>query len=202
MMNRRAFFLSGPACLVGCTHEDKYHYHPTTNGHLLSWQNDGAVPEWFSMNEVDSRLDLAVDRAVAHLAIYGTPEALVRATARGYKYVGFDAARFKADASPTGWASGMYSGPSHPIALAFWSRAKGNDVPPDAPPWTAYQWPQRPDPAWDWGVEPPAFPALGHEIGHAIWGAAFEHGWTPPVVAGFSILAVKNWEGDCAYSHE
>ena len=125
----------------------------------------------------------------------------------------FDAVRFKAGASPTGWASGAWLPRERVIMLAFWSRAKGNVVPPDAPPWTVYTWGDlRPDPKYDWGYEPPPGPAEGHELGHA-WatrkfglqlGAAFEHSWWPPIVnppsaAQLAAERLKgiDWNLDC-----
>lgn len=185
--------------LPGCG-EEKYHYDATPAGHLLSWQNVGSVPDWYALEDVGSQLDAAVDVAVVHLWRYGASEEYVRLVARSHRYIGIDMPYFATDASQTGRASGMYSGPSNPIMLAFWSRARGNDIPPEAPQWTVYSWPQRPDPAWDWGTTP-HFPALGHEIGHAIWGGSFEHNWTPPIVNGLSLAAheVPDWTGRCVY---
>lgn len=166
-----------PACHV----EEKYSYRQTPCGYYLSFQNVGSLPDWYTQEELGILFDQAVDAAVLYLDRYGASEELVRNVARAHQYVVFDMPRFATSASNTGWASGMYSGPSNPIVLAFWSRAAGNDVPVDAPPWTVYSWPTRPDPAWDWGVTP-HLPALAHEWGHAIWGGDFEH------VAGFPTI--------------
>lgn len=200
-MNRILAVLTLALLLPACGNE-KYDYLRTPAGYSLAWENVGAVDALYSLNDILDSFDMAVERAKTHLAKYGVAPQTVESYAKSCKHIGIDGARFKIDASPTGYASGAYYVGHQRIVLAFWTRASGNVVPPDAPAWTVYSWPQRPDPAYDWGVEPPSFPALGHEIGHAIFGGAFEHGWTPPVVAGFSVLAVPNWEGHCAYLHE
>lgn len=194
------------ALLLPACREEKYHYSPTPNGLMLSWQNVGAVPGWYPLSEVGLKLEGAVEDAVVYLAKYAAPPELVRAMGRNHKYIGWDAARFAISASETGYASGAWFPGSKTIMLAFWSRTKGNVVPADAPPWTVYSWPSRPDPAYDWGYEPPAFPAMGHELGHGIWGAQFEHGWTPPVVGGASLLATgaqpEDWRDRCVIMYE
>lgn len=183
--------------LSGCN-DSKYHFSSTPKGYQLSWQNVGAIPALFTGAEIGAIFDSAVEvDAVAHLGKYGISPEMVKAIARGCEVVGFDAARFKASSSPTGWASGAQIGTR--ICVAFWSRARGDVVPPDAPSWTVYSWPERPSPAFDWGV-PPYFPALGHEIGHAIYGARFEHGWTPPLVSGYErVNSPPDFSGQCAY---
>ncbi len=188
------------AALLPSCGPEKYDFRQTPGGNSLAWENVGAVPDWYSLNDIHLAFDAAVEDAVAYLARYGAAPEFVRSVARGHQHVGFDAARFQIAASPTGWASGAYFQGSPRIALAFWSRARGNVVPADAPPWTVYSWPQRPDPAFDWGVEPPVFPALGHEIGHAIWGPQFEHSWTPPAVAGYAVSQVPDWGKECVYA--
>lgn len=200
-MKRREFIgLGTGALLAGCVRE-KYEYRSTPEGHLLSWQNDEAVPGWYSLLEIETLFDRAVDGSAAYLWRYGAAEALVRAMAKSHKHVGFDAARFRTDASPTGWASGLYSG--NGIAVTFWSRAKGDEVPADAPAWTVYEWGSlRPVPKYDWGYVPPQFPALAHEIGHAIYGPTFEHSWTPPIVNPPSLAALAaekkiDWNLEC-----
>lgn len=200
---RKAAVLLSFLLIPACGSEEKYHYSRTPNGMLLSWQNIGSVPDWYSVDEVGLRLEGAVDDAVAYLARYGASEDLVRSVAASHKYIGFDMPRFAISASGTGYASGAYFFGHNTIMLAFWSRAKGNVVPSTAPPWTVYSWPTRPDPAYDWGYEPPAFSALAHEIGHGIWGPNFEHGWTPPLAAGYSILSSsKDWTDECVYADE
>lgn len=176
--------------LAGCfARDEKYDYRVTAAGYQLAWENVGAVPARYTLEAIGARFDVAVEHAVAHLAKYGVPAEQVRSQARAYKHIGYDAARFAISASPTGWAAGAWSGDYRIIQLAFWARAKGNVVPADAPPWTVYTWGAlRPDPKYDWGYEPPPFPALGHELGHAIYGPQFEHGWTPPVVTASGFL--------------
>lgn len=187
--------------LLGCGNEDPYTYTPTPKGYALSWQNVGAVPDWYSLSGIGSLFDGSVEDAVLYLGKYGAAPELVRSVTAQHRNVGFDAARFAIRASGTGWASGAYIAQKRQILLAFWTRVKGDVVPADAPAWTVYSWPTRPSPAYDWGEIPKAFPALGHEIGHALYGPAFEHGWTPPVVAGAALAAfgTTSWEGDCAY---
>lgn len=197
-MTRRQFVLGVPAAaLAACARPDRYHFHSTPAGHTLAWENHGAVPGWYGAAEIDQLLDGAVEGAVAYLAKYGAHPELVRDLARAHRIIGIDLARFAIPASPTGWASGVYYDGSRRIGVAFWSRASGDVVPADAPAWTAYQWPTRSVPAWDWGVVPRAFPALGHELGHAIYGPLFEHGWTPPVVGGYSVGSVADYRDDC-----
>jgi hypothetical protein len=195
----RREFLAGAAAvplLGSCSRSEKYDYKTTPAGYRLAWENVGAVPDWYSLGEIHTTFDGAVEAACTYLAKYGALPELVRAVAHGHKHVGFDAARFATSDSPTGWASGIWTY-GH-IGLAFWSRAKGDTVPDTAPPWTVYEWGSiRPAPKYDWGFEPPAFPALGHELGHAIWGPAFEHGWAPPIVSGAAPADAKDWSYDC-----
>lgn len=198
-MRRSILVCLGMTLLPACGAE-KYDYFSTPAGYRLAWENVGAVPGWYSLVEIGMKFDGAVEEAVAYLDRYGVEAEVVRAVARSHRHIGFDAARFAIDASHTGWASGAYYTGSSRVALAFWSRAKGDVVPDDAPAWTVYSWPERPSPAYDWGFGPPFFPALGHEYCHAFFGPMAEHvpGY-PPVVRGVSLASIGKWEGDCAY---
>lgn len=185
---------------LGCR-DEQFHYTATPARHALAWQNIESVPGWYSAEQIGAQLDGAVDAAVVYLGRYGVEEARTRAVAHAHRYVGFDMPRFKAGASPTGWASGAYYEGGRQIVLAFWSRARGDVVPAEAPQWTVYSWPTRPSPKYDWGTTP-HFPALGHEIGHAIYGPTFEHTWVPPVVNGRLSLEASQelfayWQEHC-----
>lgn len=200
-----------PACLI--EKEERYDFQGTPAGLAFAWENVGAVPAWYSVRDIHGRFEQATERAVSYLAPYGATEAEVREIARANRHVSFDACRFKTPASPTGWAAGSWVPDARMMLYAFWSRAKADVVPPEAPAWTAYTWGElRPSPRYDYGVPDPSFPACGHEFGHA-WatrrfgralGAKFEHGWTPPLVnpSGPALLAEaarpgRDWSRDC-----
>lgn len=62
-------------------------------------------------------------------------------------------------------------------------------------------------PEEDFISTPRGYSLSWHNVGavealYSIWGGRFEHGWTPPVVAGMSVSWVMSWEGECAYCHE
>ncbi len=197
-MSRGLLLVLCALLLPSCLSRESEDYIPTADGYRLSWNNVGAVPALYTRDGIGDRFDEAVGNAVTHLAKYGLSEKAVREMAALHRYIGYDAARFQIDASPTGWASGAYYSQSRGIVLAFWGRASGDVVPADAPAWTVYSWPTRPSPAFDWGYEPPPFPALGHELCHAFFGPQAEHipGY-PPVVGGFSVLGFKDWSFEC-----
>lgn len=167
--------------LLSCWEHDENNYLGTPKGYKVEFHNIGSLPDWYSQEEVLTFLDNAIEDAAVYLWKYGVSQSTVEQYARSYKYVAYDMPRFAITASETGWASGAWSQQYRTIQLAFWARAKADIVPSWAPPWTVYSWPTRPSPAFDYGTTP-HYPATAHEIGHAIFGAAFEHGWTPPIV--------------------
>lgn len=124
--------------------------------------------------EILSEYDSAVVRAGDHLARYGLPFSTVQAMAWSTDHYVMPGYKFRVPGSPTGWASGLLSGSRIVVA---WDTKGSLDGTPHAP-------------------------VLGHELGHIYYGPAFEHTWTPPVVAfrtrdGSPLPPM--WVGECSY---
>jgi hypothetical protein len=107
--------------------------------------------------EILEEFDRAVERAAKHLAKYGVTRDQTVGTARSCRFNLVPGYRFKTSASETGWATGQAWIWERVIQLA-WDAANASG-------------------------EPKA-PAIGHELGHILFGERFEHGWTPPLVSG------------------
>lgn len=141
---------------------------------------------WYTEDDFRLMMEVALNDAKAHLWKYGVTPEQVEALCRGISFDVVDDWNIKTIDSPTGYAAGIEA--PGLIWVTLWQYhyaliAGAADPPPwaDAPPWTVYPVP------WNtkymsWGSGPHYCPALGHELGHAIWGPDFEHTWTPPIV--------------------
>lgn len=103
--------------------------------------------------EILAEFDASMAAAIAHLAKYGVTPVQTTATARQCRFNIKAGSKFPSKYSPTGMAAGE-----------TWIRERVVQV------------------AWD--TNPASnrhVPALGHELGHIIFGEKFEHGWAPPL---------------------
>lgn len=142
----------------------------TPGGYSINWKPVGTT------EDVEAELDAEVEWAIQWFVAQGHGEAWVRGVAQRQVYDVEDHCAFMVF-HPSGvvWASGLQEDCGHLIRLAYYSLERGDVVPPDAPAWTVMRngYNQR---DWWWGnPDKKRLPALRHELGHALFGACFEH---------------------------
>ena len=161
-----------PWLLIGCK-DDKGHtcVHYTEDtplGYRYSFEKIGTE------EDVAAELDAAITAAIAAFPERPDAEAVAKATI----WIVKDSAAFMSSNFQT-WASGEqidgHDNCPGKIILAYYSVGRANtlaEVPPSAPWWTVQfnglRW-------WYADVDKPRVPALRHELGHALYGACFEH---------------------------
>lgn len=170
-----------PTVLLGCSMFKKKGSdewgEPTPAGYRVEWTDKGTTSGGVKTKpEILALFDLAIDRAQHYLIDkYGADRGKVALFARGTRYHLVDDKRIPTDASGTGFASGItYEGHIQICLMSRRVAASRGAVPSTAPPWTVVD---LGDGTWSYGVidEARPFPALGHELGHRLYGAGFEH---------------------------
>jgi hypothetical protein len=165
--------------LGGCQEEEERDFEVSPAGYYVSFAGYGGAPV-AEVPELYRLFDESVTRAAGELYRYGVDPATTESVAHGTGFLLIDHIRFQV---PDGrWATGANFGKEIWVALhRRQSLPAGSPFPADALPWTCFI-----GSAGDtrFGVWTPSdtYPALGHEIGHTIYGATFEHTWTPPIV--------------------
>jgi hypothetical protein len=167
--------------LAGCQkdHIDQEPFLITDAGYAVRWQDDGTLDQGlYTKAELYAAFDAAVERSAGYLAKYGAQPSQVLAAAHGSAFTLIDNRRFW---MPSTWVSGCNS-MTGSIMVVYWGTKTGATLPVDlACPWTAAFNPA--NGLWYWGIDPKPYPALGHELGHSLYGATFEHpelGWRWP----------------------
>ncbi len=171
--------LLAPTCLLGCQEDKERSYDLSPAGYSVAFAGYGGAPV-AEVPELYRLFDEAVTRAAGELYRYGVDPASTEAVARGTGFLLIDHIRFQV---PDGrWATGANFGKEIWVALhRRQSLPPGSPFPSDALPWTCLI---HSSGETRFGVWTPSdtYPALGHEIGHTIFGPAFEHTYFPPVV--------------------
>ena len=164
-----------PTCLLGCLQEEEeIDFARTPEGYAVHFTG---ISGTYTQDELLKEFDGAVIRAAGELYRYGVDPLTTEAVAHGAGYVIFDHIRFQV---PDGrWAAGANFGKE--IHLALHRRYSANAYPPEALPWTCFIHSSGEHRYGIWNPND-TYPALGHELGHTIFGPAFEHTYFPPIV--------------------
>lgn len=169
--------LTALTALIGCSGRDKRpEWTKTPAGYSVQWYDQGTVATGrLTLAEILNLFDQkAIPSAINHLAQYGATPGEVKRAAYSHAFRLIDNKNFPTSASGTGFAGGMVQ--ENFIYLALYSRkvvATREEIPVDAPPWTIAAFAGK----WSYGILDPErpFPAIGHELGHTIYGNGFEH---------------------------
>ncbi len=162
--------------LAGCREERERDFVLTPQGYSVEFAGYGGEPV-APIEEIYAEFDKAVVKAAGELYRYGVDQTTTESIAHGTGFVLIDAIRFQV---PDGrWATGANFGKE--IWVAMHRRISGTEFHANALPWTCFI---HSSGEYRYGIYTPGdcFPALGHEIGHTIFGPAFEHTYFPPVV--------------------
>jgi hypothetical protein len=170
-----------PTCLLGgCEEEKERTYELTPNGYFVAFDGYQGTP-YATVPELYAAFDAAMIRAAGELYRYGVQPETTEAVARKVGFLLIDNTRFQV---PDGrWAYGANFGEEMWIGLyRDQSAAPGTPFPADAIPWTCRIGTSTGKTYWAvWNIND-LYPTLGHEIGHTIFGNAFEHTYFPPII--------------------
>lgn len=166
--------------LMGCRKERETEFELSPEGFPVLYAGSNGLT--IEKAELYRLFDGAITRAAGELYRYGVDPATTRSVAYGTGFVLIDSARFL---TPDGrWAYGANFG-----GKEIWvgihrdhSGPPGTPYPADALPWTCRVGTTSGKSYWAVWNPDDTYPALGHEIGHTIFGAAFEHTYFPVVV--------------------
>lgn len=166
-------------------------FDTTQAGYGVRFEDRGSIAlSYYPLAQAYAWFDQSVDNhSVAYLAKYGVTAEMVRGTAFGTKMYLYDTWRH--EDGFTGRAT-FIAGHVAAIEVCLYRGAhvETGFVPPSSVNGYAV-------PSWTWLYRPESgrtyygfidevaglYPALGHELGHAIYGPEFEHTWWPPTVA-------------------
>lgn len=188
MFNNLFGFLLGLLLLVGCAHHKvpfaDQPFLDTPAGYHLKYFDQGSVSTGrLSLEDVHTMFDRAAANGVRHLFLtYQVDPEVTLAKAKAAYWTAIDNWRFQVDLG-TGtltWVSGVTPQDNSWSRVAMYDLQTGANADPDAPPWTQAT---NAVGLHGWGVLDNPFPAWAHEVGHMIFGAAFEHpelGWKWP----------------------
>jgi len=150
---------------------------PTSAGYRVEWADKGTTSsDRHTKAEILALFDKAMVQGREYLITrYGATLEQVNLYAHATRYHLIDDKRIATNASGTGFASGITYETN--IYICLMTRSVVGDresVPADAAPWTIVD---LGDGKWSYGRLDPVrpFPALGHELGHRLYGPGFEH---------------------------
>ena len=190
-----------PACADPLSDEEVA-YARTPLGYPVRWEEEGSTGSgYFSQDLAFRWYEEAVERACDRLARYGVPREQTREVARrtgtwlidNYRRDGWAGINNMRDPSSGGWikvclyrSASVAPGEVRPTEVNGWP----------VPPWTHYTGPETGKLYFGYIDETKGlYPALGHEIGHSLFGPDFEHTYYPPTVARASTEGPR-WTRD------
>lgn len=187
-----------PACSDPLGREQDVDYVRTPAGYPVRWEEEGSLGSGYFTLEVAFRwYEEAVERACDHLARYGTSREQTREVARStltwlidnYRRDGWTGINNMRDPGDGGWikvclyrAGHVEADGQRPTEVNGWP----------VPPWTHFTGPDTGRLYYGYVDEAAGlFPALGHEIGHSLFGPDFEHTYFPSQANGRSIAGPR-----------
>lgn len=178
----KALLLSISALLAGCSLFGKKEKledwgSPTPAGYRVEWKDQGTVAGGtYSQLEIFQMFDEAIARAQKYLVDkYQADVGTTALYARSTRYYLVDDKRIATNVSGTGFATGITYESNIQICLLSRKEAPpGEAIPTNAAPWTIVDLGGG---RRSYGIIDTArpFPALGHELGHRLYGPGFEH---------------------------